>query len=74
MNKKNQHISLLHMAHHGLMPISTWYGIRYHPGENKVMTGEDESVMEAELWLVEELRMCSLVGSGDVWYGEVTYI
>ncbi|KAK8397922.1 hypothetical protein O3P69_004615 [Scylla paramamosain] len=39
MNKKNQHISLLHMAHHGLMPISTWYGIRYHPGGHNTFFG-----------------------------------
>ncbi|MPC31177.1 Elongation of very long chain fatty acids protein [Portunus trituberculatus] len=39
LNKKNQHISLLHMAHHGLMPISTWYGIRYHPGGHNTFFG-----------------------------------
>ncbi|KAK8730166.1 hypothetical protein OTU49_008121 [Cherax quadricarinatus] len=39
LHKKYQHISLLHMSHHGLMPISTWYGVRYHPGGHNTFFG-----------------------------------
>nr|XP_053649702.1 elongation of very long chain fatty acids protein 7-like isoform X1 [Cherax quadricarinatus]XP_053649703.1 elongation of very long chain fatty acids protein 7-like isoform X1 [Cherax quadricarinatus]XP_053649705.1 elongation of very long chain fatty acids protein 7-like isoform X1 [Cherax quadricarinatus]XP_053649706.1 elongation of very long chain fatty acids protein 7-like isoform X1 [Cherax quadricarinatus] len=39
LHKKYQHISLLHMTHHGLMPISTWYGVRYYPGGHNTLFG-----------------------------------
>ncbi|XP_045608804.1 very long chain fatty acid elongase 7 [Procambarus clarkii] len=39
LHKKYVHISLLHMTHHGLMPISTWYGVRYHPGGHNTFFG-----------------------------------
>ncbi|XP_071527223.1 very long chain fatty acid elongase 7-like [Panulirus ornatus] len=39
LNKKYEHMSLLHMCHHTLMPISTWYGVRYHPGGHNTFFG-----------------------------------
>ncbi|XP_069158677.1 very long chain fatty acid elongase 7-like isoform X1 [Procambarus clarkii] len=32
LNKKNKHVSLLHVVHHALMPVCMWYGIRYYAG------------------------------------------
>lgn len=32
VNKKYQHISLLHVIHHAIMPINTYFVIRYMPG------------------------------------------
>ncbi|XP_045111896.1 elongation of very long chain fatty acids protein AAEL008004-like [Portunus trituberculatus] len=32
MNKKNEHVSLLHVCHHSLMPVCMWYGVRHHSG------------------------------------------
>nr|XP_045608805.1 elongation of very long chain fatty acids protein AAEL008004-like [Procambarus clarkii]XP_045608806.1 elongation of very long chain fatty acids protein AAEL008004-like [Procambarus clarkii] len=39
LHKKNSHISLLHMTHHSLMPVSTWYGVRYYPGGHNTLFG-----------------------------------
>ena len=30
--KKFQHVSLLHVVHHGIMPMSVWPGARFVPG------------------------------------------
>ncbi|KAG7172612.1 Elongation of very long chain fatty acids protein-like 2 [Homarus americanus] len=32
LHKKNEHISLLHVCHHAIMPVCMWYGIRYYSG------------------------------------------
>lgn len=32
MNKKYEHISVLHVIHHAIMPINTYFVIRYYPG------------------------------------------
>ncbi|XP_047474110.1 elongation of very long chain fatty acids protein-like [Penaeus chinensis] len=39
LHKKYEHISLLHVSHHSLMPISLWYGIRYQPGGHATLGG-----------------------------------
>ncbi|XP_068248150.1 very long chain fatty acid elongase 7-like isoform X2 [Palaemon carinicauda] len=39
LHKKYEHISLLHVSHHALMPISMWYGIRYQPGGHSTLMG-----------------------------------
>lgn len=39
LNKKYEHISLLHVCHHGLMPVSMWYGVRYQPGGHSTLMG-----------------------------------
>jgi elongation of very long chain fatty acids protein 7 len=30
--KKNQHVSMLHVVHHSIMPLSVWPGVRFVPG------------------------------------------
>jgi len=32
LNKKYEHISVLHAVHHAIMPINTYFVIRYYPG------------------------------------------
>ncbi|KAA0196122.1 hypothetical protein HAZT_HAZT003531 [Hyalella azteca] len=39
LRKKNEHISLLHVLHHGIMPLSTWVGLRYTPGGHSTFFG-----------------------------------
>ncbi|KAJ8932802.1 hypothetical protein NQ314_014506 [Rhamnusium bicolor] len=31
LRKKNDHISTLHVIHHGVMPMSVWFGVKYTP-------------------------------------------
>lgn len=38
-HKKYEHISLLHVCHHAIMPISMWYGVRYQPGGHGTLMG-----------------------------------
>lgn len=32
LRKKNDHISTLHVCHHGMMPISSWFGVKFVAG------------------------------------------
>lgn len=32
LRKKNGHISTLHVIHHGIMPLSVWWGVKFCPG------------------------------------------
>uniref|UniRef100_A0A1B6D8X5 Elongation of very long chain fatty acids protein n=1 Tax=Clastoptera arizonana TaxID=38151 RepID=A0A1B6D8X5_9HEMI len=32
LRKKNQHVSTLHVIHHGCMPMSVWMGMKFAPG------------------------------------------
>lgn len=32
LRKKNTHISTLHVIHHGVMPMSVWWGVKFTPG------------------------------------------
>ncbi|XP_042855684.1 elongation of very long chain fatty acids protein-like [Penaeus japonicus] len=39
LHKKYEHISLLHVCHHSLMPVSMWYGVRYQAGGHNTLMG-----------------------------------
>lgn len=32
LRKKNTHITTLHVIHHGIMPMSVWWGVKFTPG------------------------------------------
>ena len=32
LHKKNEHISILHVIHHGCMPMSVWFGVKFTAG------------------------------------------
>lgn len=32
LRKKNTHITNLHVIHHGVMPMSVWWGVKFTPG------------------------------------------
>lgn len=33
MRKKYDQVSTLHVIHHGIMPMSVWFGVKFTPGE-----------------------------------------
>lgn len=37
--KKFSQVSLLHVYHHGVMPVSAWFGLRYVPGGHGTLLG-----------------------------------
>ncbi|CAL4156238.1 unnamed protein product, partial [Meganyctiphanes norvegica] len=39
MNKKYEHVSLLHVIHHSVMPVNTFFVIRYMPGGHSTFIG-----------------------------------
>nr|AWM30548.1 fatty acid elongase [Scylla olivacea] len=39
LNHKYSHVSLLHVAHHALMPVGLWYGVRHEPGGQTTFFG-----------------------------------
>lgn len=39
LRKKNKHISRLHVIHHGVMPMSTWFGVKFTPGGHSTFFG-----------------------------------
>ena len=34
LRKKFSHVSNLHVIHHGIMPMSVWWGMKFTPGKN----------------------------------------
>lgn len=39
LRKKNQHVSTLHVIHHGVMPMSVWFGVKFTPGGHSTFFG-----------------------------------
>lgn len=39
LRKKNDHISTLHVIHHGVMPMSVWFGVKFTPGGHSTFFG-----------------------------------
>ncbi|XP_072757775.1 very long chain fatty acid elongase AAEL008004 isoform X2 [Anoplolepis gracilipes] len=39
MRKKNNHVSTLHVIHHGCMPMSVWFGVKFTPGGHSTFFG-----------------------------------
>ncbi|CAG0892981.1 unnamed protein product [Cyprideis torosa] len=39
LRKKNDHISLLHLVHHSVMPFNTWLGVKFTPGGQSTFFG-----------------------------------
>lgn len=39
LRKKNSHISTLHVIHHGVMPMSVWFGVKFLPGGSSTFFG-----------------------------------
>lgn len=33
LRKKNSQVSKLHVIHHGVMPLSVWFGVKFSPGK-----------------------------------------
>lgn len=38
-HKKYEHISLLHVVHHAIMPVNCWFGLRHMPGGHLTLYG-----------------------------------
>ncbi|CAA9997242.1 unnamed protein product [Nesidiocoris tenuis] len=39
LRKKNDHVNKLHVIHHGIMPLSTWFGVKFTPGGHSTFFG-----------------------------------
>lgn len=39
LRKKDQHVSTLHVIHHGCMPMSVWFGVKFTPGGHSTFFG-----------------------------------
>ncbi|XP_014256938.1 elongation of very long chain fatty acids protein AAEL008004-like [Cimex lectularius] len=39
MRKKNSQVTKLHVIHHGVMPLSTWFGVKFSPGGHSTFFG-----------------------------------
>uniref|UniRef100_A0A1B6KPQ9 Elongation of very long chain fatty acids protein n=1 Tax=Graphocephala atropunctata TaxID=36148 RepID=A0A1B6KPQ9_9HEMI len=39
LRKKNDQVSRLHVIHHGVMPLSTWFGVKFSPGGHSTFFG-----------------------------------
>nr|ACO10630.1 Elongation of very long chain fatty acids protein AAEL008004 [Caligus rogercresseyi] len=51
LRKKFTHISLLHVVHHGIMPISVWPGARFVPGGHATFFGLCNSFIHIFMYL-----------------------
>lgn len=39
LRKKSSHVSTLHVIHHGIMPMSVWFGVKFTPGGHSTFFG-----------------------------------
>ena len=39
LRKKQEQVSVLHVVHHGIMPMSVWFGLRFTPGGHSTFFG-----------------------------------
>ncbi|XP_046741586.1 elongation of very long chain fatty acids protein AAEL008004-like [Diprion similis] len=39
LRKKNEQVSTLHVIHHGIMPMSVWFGLKFTPGGHSTFFG-----------------------------------
>uniref|UniRef100_A0A1B6BWX1 Elongation of very long chain fatty acids protein n=2 Tax=Clastoptera arizonana TaxID=38151 RepID=A0A1B6BWX1_9HEMI len=39
LRKKNEQVSTLHVIHHGCMPMSVWFGVKFTPGGHSTFFG-----------------------------------
>lgn len=39
LRKKSDHVSTLHVIHHGCMPMSVWFGVKFTPGGHSTFFG-----------------------------------
>ncbi|KMQ97037.1 elongation of very long chain fatty acids protein [Lasius niger] len=39
LRKKNNHVSTLHVIHHGCLPMSVWFGVKFTPGGHSTFFG-----------------------------------
>lgn len=37
LRKKTEHVSTLHVIHHGCMPFSVWLGLKFAPGKKDTL-------------------------------------
>lgn len=49
--KKFSHVSLLHVVHHGLMPLSVWPGLRWVPGGHATFFGFMNTVVHFFMYI-----------------------
>lgn len=50
LNKKYDHISVLHVSHHALMPVSMWFGVRFQPGGHNTLMGLLNSIVHTAMY------------------------
>uniref|UniRef100_A0A1B0D2R8 Elongation of very long chain fatty acids protein n=1 Tax=Phlebotomus papatasi TaxID=29031 RepID=A0A1B0D2R8_PHLPP len=36
MRKRYDQVSTLHVIHHGIMPVSVWWGVKFTPGKDEI--------------------------------------
>lgn len=51
LRKKNKQISVLHVVHHGVVPFSVWFGVRFVPGGHATFFGMLNSFVHIWMYL-----------------------
>lgn len=49
LRKKYQHVSTLHVIHHGCMPFSVWMGMKFAPGKWDFLKGDEVAIKTESL-------------------------
>ena len=50
IRKKNSQISTLHVIHHGIMPFSVWWGVKFVPGGHATFFGFLNSIVHMVMY------------------------
>ncbi|CAL4062208.1 unnamed protein product [Meganyctiphanes norvegica] len=51
LRKKFEHVSTLHVIHHGCMPMSVWFGVKFTPGGHSTFFGLLNSLVHIVMYL-----------------------
>ncbi|XP_047483769.1 elongation of very long chain fatty acids protein-like [Penaeus chinensis] len=67
-HKKYAHISLLHVVHHATMPISMWYGVRFHPGGHNTFAGFLNALVHTVMYTYYLLAALGPIAKPFLWW------
>ena len=68
LRKKDGHVSILHVVHHGLMPMSTWIGVRFSPGGHATFFGLLNTFIHVVMYVYYSLAALGPVWQKRLWW------
>ncbi|XP_065155675.1 very long chain fatty acid elongase AAEL008004-like [Atheta coriaria] len=68
LRKKNDQISTLHVIHHGIMPMSVWFGVKFTPGGHSMFFGFLNTFVHIVMYTYYMLSACGPSVQKYLWW------